>query len=130
MNYTNQLLENIRNIQHIFSFTDNMSHVNLADIQPISKYMRGIQFLLCTIDIYSKYAQVVSLKGKKAIKNTDAFLKISGESKRKKKKKHVQIKVVDFTVDQWSHGYKTTIQKFTQNKIKTNLFFSETLIRN
>ena len=87
MNYTNQLLENIRNIQHIFSFTDNMSHVNLADIQPISKYMRGIQFLLCTIDIYSKYAQVVSLKGKKAIKNTDAFLKISGESKRKKKKK-------------------------------------------
>ena len=56
MNYTNQLLENIRNIQHIFSFTDNMSHVNLADIQPISKYMRGIQFLLCTIDIYSKYA--------------------------------------------------------------------------
>ena len=38
---------------------------DLADIQLISKSNKGIRFLLCVIDIFSKYAWVVPLKDKK-----------------------------------------------------------------
>ena len=38
---------------------------DLADMQLISKSNKGIRFLLCVIDIFSKYAWVVPLKDKK-----------------------------------------------------------------
>ena len=41
---------------------------DLADIQLISKFNKGFTFLLCVIDIYSKYAWVVPLKDKKRFK--------------------------------------------------------------
>ena len=34
-------------------------------MQLLSKYNKGIRFLLCVIDIFSKYAWVVPLKDKK-----------------------------------------------------------------
>ena len=37
-------------------FIDNMWGAYLADIQLISKLNKGFRFLLCVIDIYSKYA--------------------------------------------------------------------------
>ena len=37
----------------------------------------------CVIDIYSKYAWVIPLKGKKGITITNAFLKILDDSGRK-----------------------------------------------
>ena len=36
-------------------------------MQLLSKYNKGIRFLLCVIDIFSKYARVVPLKDKKGI---------------------------------------------------------------
>ena len=47
------------------SFKDNIWGVHLADIQLISKYNKGIRYLLCAIDLFSKYAFVVPLKDKK-----------------------------------------------------------------
>ena len=44
---------------------DNIWGVDLADMQLLSKYNKGIRFLLCVIDIFSKYAWVVPLKDKK-----------------------------------------------------------------
>ena len=38
------------------SFKDNIWGADLADIQLISKFNKGIPFLLCVIDIFSKYA--------------------------------------------------------------------------
>ena len=38
------------------SFKDIIRGVDLADMQLISKSNKGFQFLLCVIDIYSKYA--------------------------------------------------------------------------
>ena len=38
------------------SFKDNILGVNLADMQLISKCNKGITFLICMIDILSKYA--------------------------------------------------------------------------
>ena len=47
------------------SFKDNIWGVDLADIQLISKYNKGIRYLLCAIDLFSKYAFVVPLQDKK-----------------------------------------------------------------
>ena len=43
---------------------ENIWGVDLADIQLISKFDKGIRFLLCAINIYNKYAWVISLKHK------------------------------------------------------------------
>ena len=55
-------------------------------MQLISKSNKGFRFLLCVIDIFSKYAWVVPLKDKKGITITNAFQKISTESNRKPNK--------------------------------------------
>ena len=49
------------------AFKDNIRGADLADMQLISKYNKGIRFLLCVIDIFSKYAWVVPLKDKKKV---------------------------------------------------------------
>ena len=41
------------------SFRDNIWGVDLADMQSLSKYNKGIKYLLCAIDLLSKYAWVV-----------------------------------------------------------------------
>ena len=45
-------------------------------MQLISKFNKGFRFLLCVIDIFSKYAWVFPLKDKKGIIITNAFQKI------------------------------------------------------
>ena len=67
-------------------FTDNIWGADLADMQLISKVNKGFRFLLCVIDIFSKYAWVVPLKDKKGISIVNAFQKILKESDRKPNK--------------------------------------------
>ena len=50
------------------SFRDDLRGADLADMQLLSKYNKGYKFLLCVIDIYSKYAWVIPLKDKKRCK--------------------------------------------------------------
>ena len=66
------------------SFRDNIWGVDLADMQSLSKYNKGIKYLLCAIDLFSKYAWVVPLKDKRGISIVNAFQKII--SKRKPNK--------------------------------------------
>ena len=47
------------------SFRDNIWGVDLADMQSLSKYKKGIKYLSCAIDLFSKYAWVVLIKDKK-----------------------------------------------------------------
>ena len=54
---------------------DNIWGADLADMKWISKFNKGFRFLLCVIDIFSKYAWVVPLKDKKGVSIVDAFLK-------------------------------------------------------
>ena len=68
------------------SFRDNIRSVGLADMQLLSKFNKGFSFLLCVIDIFSKYAWVVPLKDKKGISIVNAFQKILKESNRKPNK--------------------------------------------
>ena len=37
-------------------FKDNIWGVDLADMQSLSRKNKGIKYLLCAIDLYSKYA--------------------------------------------------------------------------
>ena len=57
-------------------FKDNIWGADLADMQLISKFSKGFRFLLCVIDIFSKYAWVFSLEDKKGVSIVDAFQKI------------------------------------------------------
>ena len=67
-------------------FKDNIWGVDLADMQSLSKKNKGIKYLLCGIDLYSKYAFVVPLKDKKGISIVNAFDQIIKQSKRKPNK--------------------------------------------
>ena len=57
-------------------FKDNIWGVDLADMQSLSRKNKGIKYLLCAIDLYSKYAFVIPLKDKKGINIVNAFNKI------------------------------------------------------
>ena len=85
------------------SFKDNIWGVDLADMQLISKYNKGIRYLLCAIDLFSKYAFIVPLKDKKGISIVNAFLSILEKSKRKPNK---------IWVDQGSEFYNTHFKKW------------------
>ena len=60
--FINFLIENKKKVYS--AFRDNIWGPDLADIQLISKFNKRDRFLLCVIDIYSKYAWVVPLKVK------------------------------------------------------------------
>ena len=64
-------------------FKDNIWGVELADMQSLSRKNKGIKYLLCAIDLYSKYAFVIPLKDKKGISIVNAFNKIIKQSNRK-----------------------------------------------
>ena len=66
------------------SCKDNISAVDLADMQSLSKYNKGIKYLLRAIDLFSKYAWVIPLKDKKGSSIVNAFQK--NNFKRKKTK--------------------------------------------
>ena len=85
MKFINQLLENLKK-EVYSSFRDNIWGVDLADMQLLSKFNNGFRFLSCVIDIFGKYAWVISLKDKKGISTVNAFQKILDDSKRKPNK--------------------------------------------
>ena len=72
-------------------FKDNIWGIDLADMQLISKYNKGIRYLLCSIDLYTKYACI-----------TDACQSIFDSSKRKPNK---------ILVDPGSEFYKNHFTK-------------------
>ena len=55
-------------------------------MQLISQLNKEFRFLLCVIDILSKYAWVVPLKDKKGVSIVNAFQKILKDSARKPNK--------------------------------------------
>ena len=65
------------------AFKDNIWGADLEDMQLLSRYNKGIRFLLCVIDISSKYAWVVPLEDEKGISTVKAFQSILKQSNRK-----------------------------------------------
>ena len=73
MNFINQLLESLKKERFILLLRINFWGVDLADMQLISKHNKGIRYILCVIDLFSKYAWVVPLKDKKGGSIVNAF---------------------------------------------------------
>ena len=57
------------------SFKDNIWEVDLADMQSLSRYNKGIRYLLCAINLFSIYAWVIPMKDKKSTSIVNAFKK-------------------------------------------------------
>ena len=66
-------------------------------MQLISKFNKGFRFLLCVVDIFSKYAGVVPLKGRKGVSIVDVFQKILDGSNRKSSRRWLR-KELNFTI--------------------------------
>ena len=75
-------------------------------MQLISKYNKGIRYLLCAIDLFSKYAWVVPLKDKKGTTIVNAFQSILDSSERKPNK---------MWVDQGSEFYNNHFKKWLKD---------------
>ena len=73
------IIKKFEKCKKYFFFKNNIWGADLADIQLISKFNKGVFFLLCVIDIYSKYAWFFPLKYRKGVTITKAFQKVSGE---------------------------------------------------
>ena len=67
------------------SFRENIWGVDLADMQSLSKYNKGVKYLLCTIYLFSKYAWVIPLKDKKVTSTVNAFRKIISKGRKPSK---------------------------------------------
>ena len=85
---------------------DNIWGIDLADMQLLSKYNKGIRFLLYVIDIFSKYAWVVPLKDRKGISIVKAFQIILKQSNRKANK---------IWVDKGSEFYNAYFKKWLRD---------------
>ena len=64
-------------------FKDNIWGLDLADMQSLSRKNKGVKYLLCAIDLYSKYAFVIPLKDKKGVSIVNEFNKIIKQSSKK-----------------------------------------------
>ena len=62
-----QIIRKCKRTKVYSSFKDNAWGVNLADMQSLSKCNRGIKYLFGAIDLFSKYAWVVPVKGKRGV---------------------------------------------------------------
>ena len=87
------------------SFKDNVWDVDLADMQSLSKCNRGIKYLLCAIDLFSKYTWVIPIKDKKGTSIVNTIKKII--SKRKPNR---------IWVDQGSEFFNKSFKDFFENK--------------
>ena len=72
-------------------------------MQSLSKYNKGIKYLICAIDLFSKYVLVVPIKYKKGTSIANAFKKILSDSNRKPNK---------ISVDQGSEFYNNAFKDF------------------
>ena len=84
-------------------FKDNIWGVDLADMLSLSRKNKAIKYLLCAIDLYSKYAFVIPLKDKKGISIVNAFDKMIKQSNRKPNK---------IWVDQGGEFYNNVFEKW------------------
>ena len=105
MNFLSLLLENLKKRKVYSSFKDNIWGVDLADMQSLNRYNKGIKYLLCAIDLFSKYAWVIPMKDKKSTSIVNAFKKIILEGRKPNK----------IWVDQGSEFYNKSFTDFLNN---------------
>ena len=114
----------IRNFKVYLSFRDNIWGADLADMQSLSQYTKGIKYLLCAFDLFSKYAWVVPIKDKKGTSIVNECKKIiskkcEAESKGRRKPNKIW-------VDQGSEFYNKSFKYFLKiNNIEMYSIYNE-----
>ena len=94
------------------SFRDNI----WGSVQSLSKYNKGINYLLCAIDLFSKYAWVILLKYQKGTSIVNVFQKIITERRKPNK----------IWFDRGSEFYNQSFKDFLKrNNIEMYSTFSE-----
>ena len=88
------------------NFIDIVWATNLADMHLLSTFNKGFRFLICVIDIYSKYAWIIPLKDKNGIRITNAFQLFFDETNCKSNK---------IWVDKGSEFYNRSMKSFLPN---------------
>ena len=100
------IIRKFKNRKAYSSFKDNIWGVDLADMQLISKHNKAIRYILCVIDLFSKYSWVVPLEDKKGVTIVTAFQSILKNSNRKPNK---------IMVDQGSEFYNNSFKKWLKD---------------
>ena len=83
--FRRQIIKQFKTRKVYSSFRDNIWGVDLADMHSLRKYSKGIKYLLCAIDLFSKYPWVVPLKDKRGISIVNAFQKIISKERKPNK---------------------------------------------
>ena len=109
-------------------FRGNIWGADLADMQLISKFNKGFRFLLCVIDIFSKYSWAVPLKDKKGISIVSASQKILNKSDRKPNKIWVDIDS-EFYNNSFKKWFKNNDIEMYSKHNEGKSFVAETFIR-
>ena len=76
-----------------------MLSTNLADMQLINKFNKEFRFLLCVIEIYSKYAWIIPLKDEKEVQLLVLFRKFK-MNQNANQIKYGLIKTINSIIDQ------------------------------
>ena len=71
-------------------------------MQSLRKHSKGVKYLLCAIYLFSKYAWVAPIKGKKGTSTVNAFKKIISKGRKPNK----------IWVNQGSEFYNNTLKIF------------------
>ena len=53
------IIRKLKKVKEDSSFQNNILGADLADMQSKRKFNKGLRFLLCVIDIFSKYAKIL-----------------------------------------------------------------------
>ena len=86
-------------------------------MQLLSKYNKGIRYLLCVIDLFSRYSWIIPLKNKKGESIVEGFKKVLDDSNRKPNK---------IWVDHGSEFYNNKLKSFLKgNDIEMYSTFNE-----
>ena len=107
------IIKNFKRRKVYSSFKDNIWGVDLANMQLISKYNKGIRYFLCVIDLFSRYAWVIPLKNKKGESIIEGFEKITDDSGNAKNSNRKPNKI---WVDHGSECYNSKFKSFFKRK--------------
>ena len=116
MNFIGRLLEKIFKKIFIHHLETIFGRGDLADMQSLRKYNKGIRYLLCAIDLFSKYVWVIPLKDKRGISIVNAFQKIVSKGRKPNK----------IWVDQGGEFYNNLFKRFLRiNNIQMYSTYNE-----
>ena len=100
------IIKNFKRRKVYSTFKDNIWGVDLADMSLISKFDKGIKYLLFFIDLFSRYSRVIPLKNKKGDTIIEGFKKNILNSDRKPNK---------IWVDHGGEFYNNKFKRFLKN---------------